>query len=79
MTDLASSMYATVGILLALYQREKTGRGQAIDISMFESAVSWLQMLLFSGCANHEAGARSASRKVWRVAGSLNCPYSEET
>ena len=42
MIDLASSMYATVGILLALYQREKTGCGQVIDISMFESAVSWL-------------------------------------
>jgi crotonobetainyl-CoA:carnitine CoA-transferase CaiB-like acyl-CoA transferase len=42
MTDLCSSMYAAVGILLALYQREKTGRGQVIDISMFESAVSWL-------------------------------------
>jgi len=41
-TDLASSMYATVGILLALYQRERTGRGQIVDISMFESAVSWL-------------------------------------
>jgi itaconate CoA-transferase len=41
-TDLASSMYATVGILLALYQRERTGRGQAIDISMFESALAWL-------------------------------------
>jgi len=40
--DLASSMYATVGILLALYQREKTGHGQFIDISMFESAVAWL-------------------------------------
>jgi len=41
-TDLASSMYATVGILLALYQRERTGRGQIIDISMFESALAWL-------------------------------------
>jgi len=41
-TDLASSMYATVGILLALYQRERTGRGQVIDISMFESALAWL-------------------------------------
>jgi crotonobetainyl-CoA:carnitine CoA-transferase CaiB-like acyl-CoA transferase len=40
--DLASSMYALAGILLALYQREKTGRGQVIDISMFESALSWL-------------------------------------
>jgi formyl-CoA transferase len=35
-------MYAAVGILLALYQREKTGRGQVIDVSMFESAVAWL-------------------------------------
>jgi crotonobetainyl-CoA:carnitine CoA-transferase CaiB-like acyl-CoA transferase len=41
-TDLISSMYAAVGILLALYQREKTGRGQVIDVSMFESAVAWL-------------------------------------
>lgn len=39
--DLASSMYAAVGILTALYQREKTGRGQYIDISMFESILSW--------------------------------------
>ena len=26
----------------ALYEREQTGRGQVVDISMFESAVSWL-------------------------------------
>jgi itaconate CoA-transferase len=41
-TDLTSSMYAVAGILLALYQRERTGRGQVIDISMFDCAVSWL-------------------------------------
>lgn len=41
-TDLASSMYAAVGILLALYHREHTGHGQVIDISMFESALAWL-------------------------------------
>ncbi len=41
-TDLASSMYAAIGILLALFQRERTGRGQVIDISMFESALAWL-------------------------------------
>src|SRR6516225_6253466 len=34
-TDLISSMYAAVGVLLALYQREKTGAGQVIDVSMF--------------------------------------------
>jgi itaconate CoA-transferase len=41
-TDLASSMYAAIGILVALYQRERTGHGQVIDVSMFESAVAWL-------------------------------------
>jgi crotonobetainyl-CoA:carnitine CoA-transferase CaiB-like acyl-CoA transferase len=39
--DLAASMYAATGIVMALYQREKTGRGQTIDISMFESMLSW--------------------------------------
>ncbi|MSO18947.1 MAG: CoA transferase [Acidobacteria bacterium] len=40
--DLAVSMYATSGILAALYERERTGRGQVLDVSMFESLLSWL-------------------------------------
>jgi crotonobetainyl-CoA:carnitine CoA-transferase CaiB-like acyl-CoA transferase len=40
--DIAAGMYAALGIVLALYQREKTGRGQRVDISMLESIVSWL-------------------------------------
>ena len=40
--DIAAGMYSAIGILLALYQREKTGRGQFIDISMLDSIVSWL-------------------------------------
>ena len=40
--DIASGMYAAIGILLALYQREKTGEGQWVDISMLDSIVSWL-------------------------------------
>ena len=40
--DIASGMYAAIGILLALYQREKTGHGQFIDVSMLDSIVSWL-------------------------------------
>ncbi len=40
--DIAAGMYAALGISLALFQRERTGRGQSVDISMFESLVSWL-------------------------------------
>jgi len=41
-SDLASSLYGALGIVLALYQREHTGRGQRIDISMFETMLSFL-------------------------------------
>ncbi|MFQ5903405.1 MAG: CaiB/BaiF CoA transferase family protein [Candidatus Binatia bacterium] len=40
--DISSGMYSALGIMLALYQREKSGRGQQVDISMFESILSWL-------------------------------------
>ena len=40
--DISAGMYAALGITLALYQREKSGQGQYIDISMFESILSWL-------------------------------------
>jgi itaconate CoA-transferase len=40
--DIAAGMYSAMGILLALYQREKTGSGQLIDVSMLDSIVSWL-------------------------------------
>jgi len=40
MGDLAGGMFATQGILAALYQREKTGRGQKIDISMLDCQIA---------------------------------------
>lgn len=40
--DLAGAMYATIGILLSLIAREKSGRGQFVDIAMVDAALSWL-------------------------------------
>ncbi len=40
--DICAGMYAMQAILLALYHRERTGEGQEIDISMFDSMLSWL-------------------------------------
>ncbi len=40
--DLTSSMYGALAITMALFQRERTGRGQVIDLSMLEAMVSWL-------------------------------------
>jgi crotonobetainyl-CoA:carnitine CoA-transferase CaiB-like acyl-CoA transferase len=40
-------MNAAIGILLALFAREKTGQGQYIDISMTDSMVSFMPVPLF--------------------------------
>jgi len=40
MGDLAGGLYAAVGILLALFARERTGRGQYVDVSMTDALES---------------------------------------
>jgi len=40
--DIAAGMYAFTNILAALIEREKTGRGCRIDVSMLESMVEWM-------------------------------------
>lgn len=37
---------AIIGILLALFHRERTGEGQFVDISMLDGVLSWLQTVL---------------------------------
>lgn len=39
-TDILTGHYATSGILAALIQRGKTGKGTRIETSLFESQVS---------------------------------------
>ena len=40
--DSVAGMNATLAILFALMNREKTGKGQLIDISMFDGVISWM-------------------------------------
>jgi formyl-CoA transferase len=40
--DIAASMYAVQSILLALYQRERTGTGDHLDVSMLDCLTTWL-------------------------------------
>lgn len=39
--DLAGSMYATIGILQALFHRQRTGRGQELEVSLLDSVLTW--------------------------------------
>jgi itaconate CoA-transferase len=45
--DIAAAMYAYSGILAALIERGRTGRGRRIDISMLESMVEWMGYPLY--------------------------------
>lgn len=41
-TDLCTGLYAAIGILAALWEREKSGKGQAIDLALYDTQVSLL-------------------------------------
>lgn len=45
MADITTGLYALIGILTALYSREKTGQGQFIDVALVDSQVTWLANL----------------------------------
>jgi formyl-CoA transferase/CoA:oxalate CoA-transferase len=41
-TDIAAGMFAAYGVLAALRVRDRTGRGQFVDVSMLDSQVAWM-------------------------------------
>ncbi|MCL2338175.1 MAG: CoA transferase [Firmicutes bacterium] len=43
--DMAGSMFAAFGIAIALLEREQTGQGKFIDLSLFDSLFSWMTLL----------------------------------
>jgi itaconate CoA-transferase len=63
--DIASGMYAYSGILTALYERERTGSGSEITVSMLEALGEWMaQPTYFSVYGGHpplRTGARHRS------------------
>lgn len=42
LADITAGIYATMGILLALQARQRTGRGQKVDVSLLDGQVSFL-------------------------------------
>jgi itaconate CoA-transferase len=47
MADISAGMYAYSGILAALLQRARTGKGSHIDVSMLESLAEWMNYPLY--------------------------------
>lgn len=44
-SDVGSGLLATIGILTALLARQRTGKGQFVDVAMLDGVVSWLSTI----------------------------------
>ena len=67
------ALMAAFGILAALRERDRSGEGQLVDVSMTDGALSWLAM----DAARVLAGGAPAGRGAAELAGGLICyrPY----
>lgn len=63
--DIGAGMYAFSGILAALYERERTGEGRALEVSLFDALSEWmgfpLQYAAGTGRAPVRAGTSHAA------------------
>jgi len=71
---------AAFGILAALRERDASGEGQVVDVSMFDGAMSWLAMVAARALCEADAAdgpVSSQTRGEVELAGSLMCyrPY----
>jgi crotonobetainyl-CoA:carnitine CoA-transferase CaiB-like acyl-CoA transferase len=63
--DIAAGMYAYSGVLTALYERERTGRGSAFTVSLLDALGEWMSQpylyTVYGGREPRRTGARHAS------------------
>ncbi len=63
--DISAGMYAYAGILTALYQRERTGAGSVLEVSLFESLGEWMSapgyFAAYGGQSPRRTGASHAT------------------
>jgi CoA:oxalate CoA-transferase len=60
--DLSAGLFATIGMIAALYDRKTTGRGQKVDISMLDSQVALLENAISRYVATGDVPGRLGSR-----------------
>jgi len=65
LTDIGTGLHAYSAVLGALYQRERTGKGTRVEITMFEAMVEWMNHPLmytyFGGKAPRRSGPDHAT------------------
>jgi alpha-methylacyl-CoA racemase len=67
-------LMAAVGILAALHERERSGEGQFVDISMTDGSISWLSMVI----ARYFCEGGAPRRGELELAGGILCYFPYE-
>jgi formyl-CoA transferase len=60
--DNASALYAVIGTLAALRQRERTGRGQHVDVAMYDAMIAMTDMVPFMWSIGEPPSAATSQR-----------------
>jgi crotonobetainyl-CoA:carnitine CoA-transferase CaiB-like acyl-CoA transferase len=60
--DIATGMYAYSGILTALYDRERTGRGAALQVAMIDALGEWMSQPAYFSAYGQEPPRRTGAR-----------------
>ena len=60
--DLGTGMWAVQGILAALYERQRTGKGRLVECSLLETAIGFSSWTSAQWLADHEEPTRQGSR-----------------
>ena len=61
LVDQGTGLWAALGIVLALHERERTGRGRRVDVALFETAVGLVATQLVGYLASGEVAGRHGS------------------
>ena len=59
--DIATGKWSVIGILAALQERQRTGRGGLVDTSLYETTLAWLTLPISAYLANGEIPTRHGS------------------
>ncbi|MFQ5602680.1 MAG: CaiB/BaiF CoA transferase family protein [bacterium] len=62
--DLTAGMYTAMAVIAALFARERTGKGQAIDTALLDSQVTWLSNLASNYLAAGEPAKKLGNAHV---------------
>ena len=59
--DMGTGMWGVIGILTAMLERQTTGRGRIVDVSLFETASCWVSLLAAQYLASGKMAGKQGS------------------